>query len=77
VWDLRKNAPARAAAAAGAPGEEPGQGQARPEEVAPGTYQVTVRVGDQESTAPVVVREDPRKAGVDFFGGRAPTNGGR
>jgi photosystem II stability/assembly factor-like uncharacterized protein len=78
VWDLRRNPAPRPAGAPALPGEEPGQAGPRPEEVTPGTYQVTVRVGTQESTASVEVREDPRKAGVDFFGGgRPPTNGDR
>jgi hypothetical protein len=58
VWDLHVD------------GEEEGE---LGDEVVPGTYQVTVRVGSDEATVPVVVVADPRKEGVDFFltpGGR-------
>lgn len=58
VWDLHVD------------GEEEGE---LGDEVVPGTYQVTVRVGAEETTVPVVVVADPRKEGVDFFltpGGR-------
>ena len=37
------------------------------EEVAPGVYEVTIRIAGQESTTLVEVLPDPRKVGVDFF----------
>jgi photosystem II stability/assembly factor-like uncharacterized protein len=61
VWDLREPAPTPAAGGGG--GGRGGQGA----EVAPGTYQVTIRLGGQESTTTVQVLPDPRKQGVEFF----------
>ncbi|MND06006.1 hypothetical protein D3C83_271310 [compost metagenome] len=68
MWDLRTNAPAVRVGGRGPVGEEPGEGVELGPETAPGTYQVTVRVDGQESTAPVEVLADPRTVGVDFFG---------
>jgi len=62
VWDLREPAPTPAAGGGGGGGRG-GQGP----EVAPGTYQVTIRLGGQESTTTVQVLPDPRKEGVEFF----------
>ncbi len=54
VWDLHTDLP-----------EEGGEGEG--EEVAPGRYEVAIRVGDQQSVISVDVLGDPRKEGVDFF----------
>jgi len=56
VWDLREPAPPGG-------GGRGGQGP----EVAPGTYQVSVRVGGAESSTTVQVLPDPRNQGVEFF----------
>lgn len=68
VWDLRGEAP---------PAEPGSRRRREASEVAPGRYQVTVRVGDQEGATPVDVLPDPRKEGVDFFLPRATSDAGR
>ncbi len=67
VWNLRGEAPPA----------EPGarRGREAPE-VAPGRYEVTVRVGDRESSTSLDVLPDPRKEGVEFFPTPSTTTSG-
>lgn len=61
VWDLREPAPTPPAGGGGR------GAQAQGPEVPPGTYQVSIRVGGEESTTTVQVLPDPRNQGVEFF----------